>query len=121
MGAMRYLFPSIALLSFLGLGLVAQEKKAPAKLTFEAKTGNVTYDHAAHSKREKEDCKVCHDAWWPQSAKAPLNWKAGMHKPAETAHKSCGACHYAGGKAFETKGNCNKCHVKGAAKPATKG
>ena len=111
---MRYLLPSVALFAFLGLGLVAQEKKAPAKLTFEAKTGNVTYDHAAHAKREKNDCKVCHDALFQQSAKAPLNFKAGMHKPAETAKKSCGNCHHAGGKAFSTAGNCanSKCHVK---------
>jgi len=115
---MRYLLTSIAFLSLLGLGLVAQEKKAPVKLTFEAKTGNVTYDHAAHAKREKDDCKVCHDTLWPQSAKAPLNWKVAMHKPAEAAHKSCGSCHYPGGKAFETKANCAKCHVKAAAKPA---
>ena len=120
---MRYLLSSIALVAFFGLGLVAQEKKAPAKLTFEAKTGNVVYDHAAHAKREKNDCKVCHDVLFPQSAKAPLNFKAGMHKPAEAAKKSCGNCHNAGGKAFSTVGNCanSKCHVKAGAKPAAKG
>jgi c(7)-type cytochrome triheme protein len=89
----------------LGLGFAAADKKPPAKLTFEAKTGNVVYDHAAHSKREKEDCKVCHDALWPQ-AKGPLNFKAGMHKPAEAKKKSCGFCHHAGGKAFASVGNC---------------
>ena len=123
MAPMRFFLSSVALLSLLGLGLVAQDKKAPAKLTFEAKTGNVPYDHAAHAKREKNDCKVCHDAIFPQSAKAPLNFKAGMHKPAEAAKKSCGFCHNAGGKAFGTVGNCanSKCHVKAGAKPATKG
>jgi c(7)-type cytochrome triheme protein len=115
---MRKLLPYLLFFSFLGLGLVAQDKKAPAKLTFDAKTGNVAYDHTAHAKREKNDCKVCHDAIFPQNAKAPLNFKAGMHKPAEAAKKSCGFCHHAGGKAFETKGNCtnSKCHVKGGAK-----
>lgn len=100
--------------------MVAQEKKAPApppKMVFAAKNGNVTYDHAAHSKREKEECKVCHPALWPQDAKAPLNWKANMHKTAEAAKTSCGSCHRAGGAAFETKGNCtSKCHVKAGAK-----
>jgi c(7)-type cytochrome triheme protein len=111
---------AVTILSLFGLTLLAQEKKAPAKLTFEAKTGNVVYDHAAHAKREKNDCKVCHDAIFQQSAKAPLNFKAGMHKPAEAAKKSCGTCHNAGGKAFSTVGNCtnSKCHVKAGAKPA---
>jgi hypothetical protein len=35
-----------------------------------------------------------------------------MHKPAEAAKKSCGHCHNPEGPAFETKGNCAKCHVK---------
>jgi c(7)-type cytochrome triheme protein len=95
------------------LGLFAQEKKAPEKLTFTAKIGNVTYDHAAHVKRANSDCKTCHDKLFKQDAKAPLNFKAALHKPAETEKTSCGACHHAGGTAFETKGNCAKCHVKG--------
>jgi c(7)-type cytochrome triheme protein len=124
---MRKLILSFAVLFVIGgLGLVAQEKKAaptaPAKLTFEAKQGNVTYDHAKHAKREKDKCTVCHDALFPQK-KAPLNFKAGMHKPAEAKKTSCGFCHHPGGtasetKAFETKGNCTKCHVKAAVKPA---
>ncbi|MEO8596752.1 MAG: c(7)-type cytochrome triheme domain-containing protein [Candidatus Solibacter sp.] len=104
------LFLMIALTSML-----AQDKKAPpTKLVFNAKNGNVTYDHTAHAKREKNECKTCHPAQWPQDAKAPLNWKASMHRTAETAKSSCGSCHHAGGTAFETKGNCtSKCHVKG--------
>jgi c(7)-type cytochrome triheme protein len=111
---MRYLI-ALYVLSVAALGVLAQEKKPPLKLVFEAKVGNVTFDHAAHVKREKNDCKVCHDKLFPQE-KAPLNFKAGMHKPAEAGHTSCGACHTPGGAAFETKGNCNKCHVKAAAK-----
>jgi c(7)-type cytochrome triheme protein len=86
-------------------------KKAPEKIVFEAKMGKVTFEHAKHIGREKNDCKACHDAIFPQS-KAPLNFGAGMHKPAEAKKASCAACHVAGGKAFETKGNCTKCHVK---------
>jgi c(7)-type cytochrome triheme protein len=109
------------MMCLIGLtGTMAQEKKAatpPAKLVFAAKNGNVTYDHAAHAKREKNECKVCHPGEFAQDAKAPLNWKANMHKTAEAAKKSCGACHRAGGTAFESKGNCTtKCHVKAAAK-----
>lgn len=113
---MRYLTALPLVLSLLGgLAMVAQEKKPPAKLVFEAKNGNVAFNHAAHVKREKGDCKVCHDKLWPQS-KAPLNFKAAMHKTAEAKKTSCAACHHAGGTAFESKANCNKCHAKPAAK-----
>jgi len=96
-----------------GFALLGQDTKAPDKLVFQAKPGNVTFNHAAHVKVAKGDCKVCHDALFPQSKTAPLNFKAGMHKPAETGKTSCGFCHHAGGEAFESKGNCGKCHVKG--------
>jgi c(7)-type cytochrome triheme protein len=110
---MRFLFTIFACI-FLACAAIgqAQDKKAPAKLVFESKMGNVTFDHAAHVKRAKDDCKACHDKLFPQSAKAPLNFKAGMHKTAETGQTSCGSCHHAGGTAFESKANCAKCHVK---------
>ena len=87
----------------------------PEKLVFTSKMGNITFQHAKHNERAKGDCKVCHDKLWPQSAKAPLNFKEGMHKPAEAKKISCGACHTAGGASFSTVGNCtnSKCHVKG--------
>lgn len=114
---MRYLMVFLLAISVLCLlSLSAEEVKAPSKLVFETKMGKVTYDHAAHLKRAKGDCKVCHDKLFQQSAKAPLNFKAGMHKPAEAAKTSCAFCHHAGGMAFATAGNCAKCHVK-AAKP----
>jgi len=91
--------------------IVLSAAEAPAKIVFESKMGNVTFDHAAHSKRVKEDCKVCHDKLFPQS-RAPLNYKEGMHKPAEAKRISCGACHRPGGEAFQSQGNCNRCHVK---------
>ncbi len=94
------------------LSLVAQPK-APEKLTFTTKNGNVTFDHAAHVKRANGDCKTCHDKLFKQDAKAPLDFKAALHKTAETNKTSCGSCHHAGGTAFESKGNCAKCHVKG--------
>ena len=115
---MRYFLISIFVVSIAGvLGAAAQKKQdPPPKMVFVAKTGNVTFDHAAHAKRAKEDCKTCHPKLWPD-AKGDLNFKAGMHKPAEAKKISCGACHHAGGVAFETKGNCTtKCHVKAAAK-----
>ncbi len=110
---MRYLLVSVLAFSVIGVfGLMAQQPKPPDKLVFTTKMGNVTYNHAAHVTRVKGDCKVCHEKLFKQSSKAPLEFKAGMHKPAEAAKTSCGACHPAGGTAFETKGNCAKCHVK---------
>lgn len=114
---MRYLIAfSIAISIIGGWAVVAQDKKPPAKLVFESKMGNVTFDHAAHVRREKDDCKICHDKLFQQSKTAPLNFKANMHKTAEASKASCSFCHRAGGQSFETKGNCNKCHVKAAAK-----
>lgn len=113
---MRYFLFMTALLALFCF-TVASQPKPPAKVTFKAKTGDVTFDHAKHAQRENAKCETCHPKLFQQDAKAPINFKAGMHKPAEAAHTSCGACHYAGGKAFSTAGNCanGKCHVKGGA------
>jgi c(7)-type cytochrome triheme protein len=112
---MRLLLPLLALLTLiLGSGFGAEEKKPPAKMTFESKMGNVTFDHAAHIRREKNECKNCHPSVFKQDAKAPLNFKPAMHKPAENAHISCGFCHAIGRKAFPSAGNCAKCHLKAA-------
>ena len=105
---------AVGLVLVLALGLLAQQKTAPKTLAFKSKMGDVAFDHAKHGERAKGDCKVCHDKLFPQDATAPLNFKAGMHKPAETAKTSCSGCHHAGGTAFETKGNCNKCNIKKA-------
>lgn len=92
--------------------LFAEEKKAPDTIVFEAKPGNVTFPHAKHVEAVKGDCKACHDALFKQEKGSLGDYKANMHKKAEEAKTSCGACHHAGGKSFETKGNCNKCHEK---------
>jgi len=114
MKSLKYVLAALIAVSlmFALAALAADEQKAPPEMKFTAKNGNVTFNHAEHVKREKNNCTVCHDKVFPQSAKAPLNFKAGLHKPAETAKTSCASCHHAGGTAFETKGNCGKCHVK---------
>jgi|KBSSwiStaDraftv2_1062776.scaffolds.fasta_scaffold2203643_2 c(7)-type cytochrome triheme protein len=116
---MRKLFGVVLILSlvFFAFAVFAADTKEPPKdkIKFAAKPGEVAFSHATHVKAAKGDCATCHPKLFPQS-RAPINFKAGMHKPAETAHTSCGACHHPGGQAFETKGNCNKCHVKEAAK-----
>lgn len=109
---MRVLIAMIACVCLMAAAVVlAGEAEAPAEMVFEAKTGNVTFDHAGHAAKANDDCTVCHDKLFKKE-RGDLNFKKGMHKPAEKAKISCGACHHAGGEAFETKGNCKKCHVK---------
>jgi c(7)-type cytochrome triheme protein len=88
--------------------VAAQDKKPPFRLVFPSKAGDVTFNHAAHSKREKGDCTTCHDKLWPQSAKVPVKSSDG-----------CSTCHHANGKSFDMKGNCIKCHAAkgGTARP----
>jgi c(7)-type cytochrome triheme protein len=116
---MRFVFAALTLALLLGsaaLDTSAQDKKAPDKIKYASKPGEVTFDHAQHVKAAKNDCKACHDKLWPQDKTAPLNYKAAVHKTAEAKKTSCAACHHEGGSSFAAKGNCNKCHVKGGAK-----
>ena len=94
-----------------GHGAQAALSAPPKDIDFPALMGHVTFDHALHSQREKDNCKACHDKLFPQS-KDPLNYKAAMHQTAETAKASCGGCHNPSGPSFVTKGNCAKCHLK---------
>ena len=110
-----FLFFLAALLTFVSSIAPGFQDKGPDKIVFKAKTGDVTYDHKKHVDREKNDCAVCHPKVFPQS-KAPINFKAAMHKTAEAAKSSCATCHFEKGSAFASKGNCAKCHVKAAAK-----
>jgi c(7)-type cytochrome triheme protein len=82
-----------------------KEKKPPEKLVFHSKAGDVPFSHAEHVKREKGDCTVCHDKLWPQSSQVPLKGSTG-----------CRTCHHPGGKSFETKTNCERCHPGGVKK-----
>ncbi|MCP5115077.1 MAG: hypothetical protein GY953_29960 [bacterium] len=99
----------ICLLMVVVLGALAAD--APDMIVFESKMGNVTFDHAKHVAHAEQNCETCHDKLFPQS-REPINFKKGMHKPAEDAKSACAGCHHAGGPSFETKGNCKKCHVK---------
>lgn len=109
---MRALFALLFALACLTLvGLQAQEKEAPDTIVFESKMGNVTFDHAKHTERVKEDCTACHEKLFPQS-RAPLKYAEKMHQVAEASKTSCAGCHVAGGTAFAAKGNCKTCHVK---------
>ncbi len=118
---MRKLLTGAVVISILGIiALFAQTKKPPAKIVLPAKNGNVVFDHSAHLKRAKNDCKLCHPALFAQDAKAAIGFKP-PHKTEEDKMASCGSCHRAGGTAFETKANCTngRCHVKAAPKKAS--
>ena len=95
-----------------GFALLGQDKKPPEKITFVAKNGNVTFNHAAHIKRENGNCATCHPKLFPQDSKAALNFKPVCTSPLRPLIPPAEACHAPGGTAFETKGNCAKCHVK---------
>ena len=111
---MRTIFLNLmaGLVALVLIGLAAE--KPPEKIVFESKMGNVAFQHAKHIERVKSDCTTCHPKLFPQS-RAPINYKAAMHKTAEANKTACGACNVAGGPAFATAGNCSnsKCHVKG--------
>src|SRR5690606_8507496 len=71
------------------------------------------FDHDRHIELAKQDCKACHNAVFPLE-KGLLGYKDNLHKTAEAAKTSCAACHAPGGSAFESKGNCVKCHTEPA-------
>lgn len=111
----------VLILSMFSISLVmatAQDKSAPETIVFETRNGNVTFQHKAHMGREENKCETCHDAVFPKNTKAPLNYKPRLHKEAEANKTSCATCHVAEGKAFESKGNCSRCHEKKAPPPS---
>jgi c(7)-type cytochrome triheme protein len=103
---MRHVLVCVIALTLVGGAmLTAQDRTPPQRLVFQSKGGDVVFTHAAHVGREKGECATCHPKLWPQSAQEPLKSSDG-----------CRTCHKAGGPAFESKGNCVKCHPDGGAK-----
>jgi c(7)-type cytochrome triheme protein len=98
---MRFTLAILLSVALTGAGVAAAdgEKRPPARLVFHSKAGDVLFNHRAHAAREKRECGVCHDELWPASTARPLASSAG-----------CRTCHRADGKAFDMKGNCQKCH-----------
>ena len=81
----------------LMVAFAASMAAAADSVTMNAKNGNVTFDHKAHS--AANECKVCHgDA-------APGKLTLGK----DAAHKLCKGCHDAK-KQGPTK--CGECHKK---------
>jgi c(7)-type cytochrome triheme protein len=79
-------------------------------MRFETSLGTATFNHAQHVNLAKGNCTSCHNNLFPM-AKADLNYRAGLHKAAESARSSCAGCHFPGGSAFASEGNCQRCHT----------
>ena len=107
---MRHVIAVFIAVTLIGGAMVAAQGKKPSeKLVFQAKGGVVIFTHSTHINREKGQCAACHDKVWPQSVKEPLKSSDG-----------CRTCHHLGGRAFEMKGNCVKCHPSSDAKATAK-
>jgi c(7)-type cytochrome triheme protein len=81
----------------------------PAGKTLEFKNsslGTVKFDGEVH-KKAAANCKECHnDGMFPKMKQGTV--KITMEQI--YAGKLCGVCHN-GKKAFEAKGNCQRCHI----------
>jgi len=60
--------------------LLAQ-KTPPEQIVFTAKTGNVTFNHAAHTKRANNDCQTCHDKLFPNPGRRSISKQACTRQP----------------------------------------
>ena len=101
--------------------LAAVAGTPPTKVTFEAKLGKVTFDHAAHTKKlGPKKCNVCHHTAKIDGSNAAkcssCHQKAASEKDGkkvpklkDAMHKTCKDCHKK-----EKKGptKCKECHKK---------
>lgn len=82
---------------FAGVGICA-DKTGPGLVVYEAKNGNVTFNHATHA--ERIECAKCHQQDPPEKIKITR----------ETAHaEACRGCHEQM-QAGPVK--CAECHIK---------
>ncbi|MDH3998805.1 MAG: cytochrome C [Desulfuromonadales bacterium] len=95
----------VSLLVFSGVALAV-----PASKTLEFKKspmGTVTFSGKIH-KEAGIKCKECHNKdVFPKMKYGTVT----ITMNDIYASKLCGVCHN-GGRAFDAKGNCNRCHVK---------
>jgi c(7)-type cytochrome triheme protein len=94
---------ALTILAMVGAAMaVAPDKTAE----WETSMGKVTFDGKSHAEAGLS-CMECHPK--------VFQMKTGSSDATMADHNSnekyCWVCHN-GEKAFETKGNCNKCHVK---------
>lgn len=93
-----------------GLELTRSGGGLPAIIAFDTSAGSTAFDHDEHVGYQDGDCTVCHNRLFPME-RAPLGYKADLHRAAEAAGSSCAGCHVSSGSAFASAGNCTKCHT----------
>jgi len=79
--------------------------------------GDALFGHDKHVELLEGDCKACHNQIFPLS-KGMLGYADDLHRTAETAKTSCGACHAPEASAFPSQENCLRCHVDMSASAA---
>jgi len=95
------------LLAALFLVSSVSAKVGGGDISIEAKgAGNVTFSHDVHVGAAGLKCTDCHASLFVTNEK---HKKATMKQMQQG--KSCGSCHN-GKKAFDVKGDCNRCHKK---------
>ena len=103
---MKKLFVLLAVLAVVGMAVYAIA--APNEIVFEARNGNVTFDHAAHVATgdcvschhdgSTDSCRSCHDGTTASSTKDARG----------EFHAFCIDCHKGAGM----RGTCNECHKR---------
>ncbi|MBW6508000.1 MAG: cytochrome c family protein [Desulfuromonadales bacterium] len=98
----------VLLAVFAVVGIAVYAIAAPDQVVFEAKNGNVTFEHAKHAGADcitchhegsnDAACRSCHDGAAAPSTKAPRG----------EFHTFCIDCHKGAGM----KGTCNDCHKR---------
>jgi c(7)-type cytochrome triheme protein len=97
------LFFVVALLS----GSAAWAVVGGGEITFKVSGAkNAVYSHDSHVGVKKLTCSECHNALFTTRAH---HFKVTMAEMRQG--RSCGACHN-GERAFDVKGNCDRCHTK---------
>ncbi len=86
----------------------------PSSPAIDTRLGPARFDHDKHIELSDNNCQACHNKIFPL-AKGLLGYKDNLHKTAEAASTSCGACHRPGGEAFGSENNCLKCHTDASA------
>ena len=111
--AILLIITAMGALLFLGT-LYADDVEPPTEgLVYEAKTGNVTFEHTLHLEKVDNDCTVCHESLFQQEQGNLGTFGKSMHKNAIKDNSGCASCHNPDGESFPMKKNCKKCHIKG--------
>jgi len=108
----------VAMFTFVAVAIAAPKDT----YTFDAKNGNVTFDHKKHSGQAK-DCSTCHHGSKAngsdakncnQCHKADKGSKDGKEVPSvkDALHKTCKECHQKDTTKKAPGNKCSDCHKK---------